>query len=80
MLLQVAPAVINAAVILLMPESPRWLFAHGHTDKAAQVLAKLHSRDNDINSPLVRLELGELAENISLSGKSDSDQLCKGGG
>ena len=69
MLLQVAPALINASVILLMPESPRWLFAHGHPDKAAIVLAKLHSRDNDVNSPLVRLELGEFAENISLTGE-----------
>ena len=69
MLVQIAPAAINAAVILFMPESPRWLFAHGFPEKAAKVLAKLHSRDNDVNSPLVRLEMGEFAENISLTGE-----------
>ena len=54
--------------VLLLPESPRWLYSRGHTEQAADVLARLHSRDRDPNSPLVRLQIGEFEENISLSG------------
>ena len=68
LLLQCAPAAINLSFVLLLPETPRWLYAHGHTDKAIRILADLHSRDRDINSPLVRLEIGEIEESISLTG------------
>jgi MFS family permease len=68
LLLQAAPAVINLAFVLFLPESPRWLYANGRTEDAVKVLAMLHSRTKDVNSPLVKLEIGEIEESISLTG------------
>jgi MFS transporter, sugar porter (SP) family len=36
------PAGILGAAILFMPESPRWLVAHGRVDSARSVLARIH--------------------------------------
>jgi sugar porter (SP) family MFS transporter len=36
------PAMILGAAILFMPESPRWLVAHGRVDAARSVLARVH--------------------------------------
>ncbi|WWC63036.1 uncharacterized protein I303_105635 [Kwoniella dejecticola CBS 10117] len=66
LMIQAVPALINFVFILLLPESPRWLYTHGKTEEAANVLAKFHSRDNDINSPIVLLQLGEFEENLSV--------------
>lgn len=66
--IQAAPAIINVAFVLLLPESPRWLYVRGRKDEAVTILAQLHSRDNDINSPLIQLEIQEIEENISLNG------------
>ncbi|WWC71162.1 uncharacterized protein I206_105115 [Kwoniella pini CBS 10737] len=68
LLLQAAPAVINFAFVMLLPESPRWLFINGRDEQAGRVLAKLHSRDNDVNSPMVLLQLGEFEENLVAGG------------
>jgi len=67
-LLQVGPAAINILFVLLLPESPRWLYSQGQTDKAISILARLHSKENDIQSPLVQLEILEIQAGISLSG------------
>ena len=67
-LLQAAPAAVNAAFILAFPESPRWLYANGMTERATAVLADLHSRTRDIRSPLIKLEIAEIQETISLQG------------
>lgn len=67
-LLQSAPAVINVIFVLLLPESPRWLYSRGHKERAVSILAKLHSRDMDPHSPLIQLEIQEIEANISLSG------------
>ena len=68
LLLQALPAAINVCFILLLPESPRWLYSRGHKEKATKIMARLHSRDKDVNSPLIRLQIGEIEENISLDG------------
>ncbi|ORY30407.1 general substrate transporter [Naematelia encephala] len=67
-LIQCAPAIINITCVMLLPESPRWLYSRGHTEKAVQILARLHSRDNDINSPLIKLEIQEIEVNIDMAG------------
>ena len=56
------------AGVLFLPESPRWLYTRGRQDEALSILARLHSRDNDINSPLIRYEIQEIEENISVEG------------
>lgn len=66
--LQAMFAIVNVAFVMFLPESPRWLYTRGKKERAVAILAKLHSRDNNINSPLVQLEIQEIEENISLSG------------
>ncbi|KAJ9100060.1 hypothetical protein QFC20_005584 [Naganishia adeliensis] len=51
-----------------MPESPRWIYSRGDTARARRILADLHSRDRDINSPLIAFEIEEIEESISLDG------------
>jgi hypothetical protein len=66
--LQLVPSVINCAGVLFIRESPRWLYARGHTDRAIDVLAAYHSKTGDINSPLVKLEIQEIEAAISFEG------------
>jgi MFS family permease len=66
--LQCGPAVINALFVLFISESPRWLYARGQRDEALAILAKFHSKDNDIDSPIVRLEIQEIELVISQEG------------
>ena len=53
---------------------PRWLYTAGKPEAARRTLAKLHSSNNDINSPLVDVEMDEIEETIKLSG-SDSASI-----
>ncbi|ORX37514.1 and other transporter-domain-containing protein [Kockovaella imperatae] len=66
--LQAVPLVILMASIFTIPESPRWLYAAGRKEEAQKVLAYFHSRDNDVNSPLIQLEMQEIVAQISLDG------------
>lgn len=67
-LLQMFLAVINFFFIMICPESPRWLYSRGRREEAAMILASLHSRDNDVQSPLVQLQLAEFDASIALDG------------
>jgi sugar porter (SP) family MFS transporter len=58
------PAFIVAGA-LLIPESPRWLYAHGKREQAMKVLTKWHGNDNR-ESAWVKLQLSEYEENIEL--------------
>lgn len=61
--IQVVPAAILALLILLFPESPRWLLDHGKTDKALATLARLHS-NGDTNDSWVQLEFQQMTQQI----------------
>ncbi|EJD50722.1 general substrate transporter [Auricularia subglabra TFB-10046 SS5] len=65
---QTVPAGLNVLFVFLCPESPRWLHTVGKSEQARAILARLHSRDNDVNSPLVQLEVDEIEEYIKLGG------------
>ena len=69
LLIQLAPALINVAFVMFLPESPRWLFARGRKAEAARILAKYHSRDQDVNSPVVKLEMEELNDVVTVSSR-----------
>ncbi|GIK05141.1 hypothetical protein Aspvir_009243 [Aspergillus viridinutans] len=60
---QIIPAGILGALILLFPESPRWLMDHDRHQKALQTLAKLHS-NNELNDPWVLAEYEQIKSTI----------------
>ncbi|KAL1728595.1 general substrate transporter [Schizophyllum commune] len=66
--IQMVPAALNFLLVFLCPESPRWLYSVGKADQARQVLANLHSRTRDINSPLIALEMDEIEEKVTIGG------------
>jgi sugar porter (SP) family MFS transporter len=62
--IQVIPAVILAALILLFPESPRWLIDHGRPEEGLRTLARLHAH-GDITDPWVRAEFDQIQDAIT---------------
>lgn len=54
--------------------SPRWLFSVGKEEQARAVLAKLHSSTGDIHSPLIDLEMEEIAEKVVVDGPDSTFQ------
>ncbi|KAF8137318.1 hexose transporter [Boletus edulis] len=58
-LLQGIPSVLQVALILFAPESPRWLVSKGRDDEALHVLAYYHADGNE-SDPLVRYEFQEI--------------------
>ncbi|RJE24268.1 transporter [Aspergillus sclerotialis] len=69
--LQVAPAVLLGLLIMLFPESPRWLIDHGHHEKGLQTLAKLHAH-GDENDPWVRAEYNQIQESITFEHENEA--------
>jgi hypothetical protein len=63
--LQNVPAGILALLILLFPESPRWLIDHGRPEEGLQTLAKLHAHGN-VNDPWVQAEFAQIQESITV--------------
>ncbi|KAI0164488.1 general substrate transporter [Hypoxylon sp. FL1284] len=61
--IQNAPAAALAALILLFPESPRWLVDHGRADAGLATLARLHAA-GDRDDPWVRAEFALIQETV----------------
>ncbi|KXH34973.1 lactose permease [Colletotrichum simmondsii] len=62
-IVQLVPATIVISVVWFLPESPRWLWSQGHTDRAAAILTKYHG-DGNPHSALVKLELDEIRTSL----------------
>lgn len=55
---------ILVALILVFPESPRWLIDHGHKELGLQTLARLHAH-GDVDDPWVKAEFAQIEEAIT---------------
>ncbi|KAH6845807.1 general substrate transporter [Chaetomium sp. MPI-CAGE-AT-0009] len=62
--IQVVPAVFLAALILLFPESPRWLIDHDKPELGLQTLARLHAH-GDTNDAWVQAEYQQIREAVA---------------
>lgn len=64
-LLQAIPSLFQIVFIWFVPESPRWLIAHGKPDRAKEILYKYHAQ-GDTSDELVEVEFNEVQQTISL--------------
>lgn len=55
------------AFVWFIPESPRWLYSHGHSEKAWDVITNYHGEGNRENA-FVTLQIREYEEAINLEG------------
>ncbi|KAI8633981.1 MFS sugar transporter-like protein [Xylariaceae sp. FL1651] len=62
--IQIIPAAVLAALILLFPESPRWLVDHNRSEEGLKTLANLHA-GGDMQDPWVRAEFAQIQESIT---------------
>lgn len=72
--IQILPAVVLAALILLFPESPRWLIDQGRTEQGLQTLARLHAHGN-IEDPWVRAEFDQIQETITFEHEHEASSI-----
>lgn len=64
-ILQGLPSMLQFALVLFAPESPRWLISKGKHEKALQMLAYYHADGNELD-PLVQYEFEEIKAAIEL--------------
>jgi hypothetical protein len=51
--------------VWFVPESPRWMIAHGQVERAHRTLANVHANGN-MNDEVVLLEVQEIKDTIKL--------------
>ncbi|GAA5963171.1 hypothetical protein JCM21900_002939 [Sporobolomyces salmonicolor] len=61
--LQLIPGLVLGTLMLLFPESPRWLMDHDRNEEALQILADVHAA-GDTEDELVQLEFAEIRQAI----------------
>ncbi|KAL2019954.1 hypothetical protein VTK56DRAFT_9046 [Thermocarpiscus australiensis] len=74
--IQIVPAVFLAALILLFPESPRWLIDHGKPDQGLQTLAQLHAH-GDANDPWVQAEFQQIQDAIAFEHEHEAKSYAE---
>ncbi|KAH7435702.1 hypothetical protein KP509_06G075900 [Ceratopteris richardii] len=50
------PSIVQFVMMMLLPESPRWLYKHNHADKAYDILRRIYSED-DIDREMEDLKI-----------------------
>ncbi|KAK1819106.1 hypothetical protein LTR12_006421 [Friedmanniomyces endolithicus] len=69
--IQIVPAGVLALLIMLFPESPRWLIDHGKADEGLRTLAKLHAHGNE-QDPWVQAEFDQIRDQISFEHENEA--------
>ncbi|ODV83860.1 hypothetical protein CANARDRAFT_29591 [[Candida] arabinofermentans NRRL YB-2248] len=64
--LQVALPVILLPILILSPESPRWLASKGKIEEAKEILMKYHANYEPEYIPLVELEMAEIINSLEI--------------
>ncbi|TNY24084.1 general substrate transporter [Rhodotorula diobovata] len=72
--LQIIPGLILGTLMMIFPESPRWLMDKGREDEALQILADVHGMGNK-DDELVQIEYLEIKEQIALDQQSAKSYL-----
>ncbi|KAL9087889.1 MAG: hypothetical protein Q9165_006451 [Trypethelium subeluteriae] len=62
--IQIIPAGVLALLILLFPESPRWLIDHGRSEEGLRTLAQLHAHGDEYD-PWVKAEFEQIQDMIT---------------
>jgi DNA-directed RNA polymerase subunit N (RpoN/RPB10) len=70
------PALGLAALIMIFPESPRWLIDHGKSEKGLATLARLHAH-GDENDPWVRAEFETIQEQITFEHEHEAKSYAE---
>lgn len=61
--MQILPAALQLPLMLLVPESPRWLVAHNKPEEAKSILARYHANGSE-GDDLVQLEYGQICASL----------------
>ncbi|KAI5310178.1 hypothetical protein KEM55_000811 [Ascosphaera atra] len=73
---QIIPAGILALLIMLFPESPRWLMDHGREERGLQILAKLHAHGN-IQDTWVQEEYARIKDAIAYEHEHEASSYAE---
>lgn len=67
-LLQAAPSAVQCVLVILLPESPRWLISRGKDERAFKILARYHANGNE-EDETVKFEFNEIKASIEVDSK-----------
>lgn len=68
--IQMVPGLVFFIGTLFINESPRWLAAKGHWEKAIDIIAKINAK-GDFNDPVVKVEVEEIKEAVRIEKNSN---------
>jgi Na+/melibiose symporter-like transporter len=74
--IQVIPAVFLGALILMFPESPRWLIDQGRVEEGLRNLAKLHA-NGDESDPWVQAELQQIQDQLTFEHEHEAQSYVE---
>lgn len=64
-ILQAAPSLLQISLVLLLPESPRWLISKDRHEEAHEILVKYHA-EGDRDSEFVRAEMAQIRSTLHI--------------